>query len=172
MLLLIALFAPWLAPHNTIDVSTLQLDQAFRPPAWTEGGGWTFPFGTDTQGRDVLSSMMFGVRISLLVGIASIALAAFIGVGIGLISGWLEGRLDAFLMRIAEVQLSFPAILVVLLIDGLIRSALPRHLHNEMAIYVVILAIGSFPTGSSSRGRCAARRCPRRIRSMSRQPGS
>lgn len=139
---LIALFAPWLAPHNTFDVSTLDLDQAFRPPAWIEGGDWSYPFGSDNQGRDVLSTIMFGVRISLIVGFASIALAALIGVSVGLISGYIGGWLDSVLMRIADVQLSFPTILFVLLIDGLVRAILPQALHDEVALYVLVLAIG------------------------------
>jgi peptide/nickel transport system permease protein len=139
---LIALFAPWLAPHNTFDVSTLDLDQAFRPPAWIEGGDWSYPFGSDNQGRDLLSTIMFGVRISLIVGFASIALAALIGVSVGLISGYIGGWLDSVLMRIADVQLSFPTILFVLLIDGLVRAILPQALHDEVALYVLVLAIG------------------------------
>lgn len=139
---LIALFAPWLAPHDTFDVSTLDLDQAFRPPAWIEGGDWSYPLGSDNQGRDVLSTIMFGVRISLVVGFASIALAALIGVSVGLISGYIGGWLDSVLMRIADVQLSFPTILFVLLIDGLVRAVLPHALHDELALYVLVLAIG------------------------------
>jgi peptide/nickel transport system permease protein len=139
---LIALFAPWLAPHATFDVFTLDLEHAFRPPAWSEGGDWSYPLGTDNQGRDVLSTIMFGARISLLVGFASIMLAALIGISIGLISGYAGGWLDAVLMRIADVQLSFPTILFVLLIDGLIRAVLPRALHEEIALYVLVLAIG------------------------------
>ena len=139
---LIAVLAPWLAPHNTFDVSTLDLTHAFRPPAWIEGGDWSYPLGTDNQGRDVLSSIMFGARISLVVGFASIMLAALIGIAVGLISGYAGGWLDTVLMRIADVQLSFPTILFVLLIDGLIRAVLPRALHDEIAIYVLVVAIG------------------------------
>jgi peptide/nickel transport system permease protein len=139
---LIALFAPWLAPHDTFDVSTLELNHAFRPPFWIEGGDWSYPLGSDNQGRDMLSAIMFGVRISLVVGFASITLAALIGVSIGLISGYIGGWLDTVLMRIADVQLSFPTILFVLLIDGLVRAILPQALHEEIALYVLVLAIG------------------------------
>ena len=139
---LIALLAPWLAPHDTFDVASFDLEHAFRPPAWMEGGDWSYPLGSDGQGRDVLSTIMFGARISLLVGFASIMLAALIGVALGLISGYLGGWLDTVLMRIADIQLSFPTILFVLLIDGLIRAALPRALHDEIAIFVLVLAIG------------------------------
>ena len=139
---LIALLAPWLAPHDTFDVSTLELGHAFQPPAWIEGGDGSYLLGSDNQGRDVLSTIMFGVRISHVVGFASIALAALIGVSVGLISGYIGGWLDTVLMRIADVQLSFPTILFVLLIDGLIRAVLPRVLHDEIALYVLVLAIG------------------------------
>jgi peptide/nickel transport system permease protein len=138
----LAFLAPWLAPHNTYDVTTIDLMDAFRPPVWIAGGEWSYPLGTDDQGRDVLSTIMFGSRVSLTVGFASILLAVVVGMTLGLISGYVGGHVDALIMRIADVQLSFPAILVALLIDGLIRSVVPRHMHEEMAIYVLILAIG------------------------------
>ena len=141
-MLLLALFAPWLAPHDTFDVSTLALDQALRPPAWIEGGDWSYPLGSDNQGRDILSTILFGIRISLVVGFASIALAALIGVSVGLVSGYIGGWLDSVLMRLADVQLSFPALLFALLIDGLVRAVLPRSQHDQIALYVLVLAIG------------------------------
>jgi peptide/nickel transport system permease protein len=137
-----ALFAPWLAPHDTFDVSTLHLENAFRPPVWLIGGDWSYPLGTDDQGRDVLSTIMFGTRTSLVVSVFSILLAGVIGVCVGLISGYAGGRLDAVLMRIADVQLSFPAFLVILLIDGLIRAVLSAYMRDQLAIAVLIAAIG------------------------------
>lgn len=137
-----ALFSPWLAPHDTFDVSTLRLEDAFRPPVWLTGGGWSYPLGTDNQGRDVLSTIMFGTRTSLVIAVFALLLAAVIGVPLGLIGGYGGGRLDAVLMRIADVQLSFPAILVVLLIDALIRATLRISERDQLAIYVLILAIG------------------------------
>jgi peptide/nickel transport system permease protein len=138
-----AVLAPWLAPHNTADVATIDLLDAFKPPAWLAAGGHRYPLGTDDQGRDVLSTIMFGMRVSLLVGFCSVLLAVSLGVTLGLISGYAGGAIDALIMRIADVQLSFPAILVALLIDGLARSFLPRSLHEELAVYVLILAIGA-----------------------------
>jgi peptide/nickel transport system permease protein len=138
-----AFLAPWLAPHKTFDAATLNLLDAFKPPAWTASGDRSFLLGTDDQGRDVLSTIMYGMRVSLLVGFCSVALALAIGVTLGLISGYVGGALDALIMRIADVQLSFPAILVALLIDGLARSFLPRSMHEELAIYVLVLAIGA-----------------------------
>ncbi|MCC6195590.1 MAG: ABC transporter permease [Burkholderiales bacterium] len=137
-----ALFAPWVAPHNPFDLKTLSLADARLPPGWVEGGKAAFPFGTDDQGRDVFSAIMFGARISLLVGLASVAFAMVVGVGLGLVAGYVGGRIDAFIMRVADVQLSFPAILIALLIDGVARIALPRGAHDQVAVYVLVLAIG------------------------------
>jgi peptide/nickel transport system permease protein len=136
-----AMLAPWIAPHQVFDVKTINLMDALTPPAWHPDGRLTFLLGTDDQGRDVLSTILFGSRISLLVGFASIFLAMIIGVGLGLVSGYIGGRVDAAIMRIADVQLSFPAILIALLIDGLARGFLPRRMHDEMASYVLIVAI-------------------------------
>jgi len=137
-----ALLAPWIAPHNPFDLRTLDLKDALLPPAWQDGGQAGYAVGTDDQGRDVLSAIMFGARISLLVGLASVALAVVTGVALGLVAGYVGGRVDAFIMRVADVQLSFPAILIALLIDGVARAALPRDVHADAALLVLVLAIG------------------------------
>jgi peptide/nickel transport system permease protein len=137
-----ALFAPWIAPHNPFDSATLNLSDGFTPPAWSEKGTTKYLLGTDDQGRDVLSTILYGARISLGVGLAAVLFSALLGVSLGLVSGYLGGRLDAFIMRVADIQLSFPAILVALLIDGVARIALPRELHDALAVYVLVLAIG------------------------------
>jgi len=137
-----AAFAPWLAPHNPFDLATLNLMDAFKPPAWEAEGDPAFLLGTDNQGRDVLSAIMFGARISVVVGIAAVLFATVLGVLLGLLAGYLGGTVDAVLMRIADIQLTFPSILVALLIDGVARAVLPRDLHSEVAIYVLIFAIG------------------------------
>jgi peptide/nickel transport system permease protein len=138
-----ALFAPWLAPTNPFDLKTLNLLDALAPPAWLPGAKPGYLFGTDDQGRDVLSAIMFGARISLLVGIASVALALVVGVALGLVAGYAGGKIDALIMRIADVQLSFPAILIALLIDGVARALLPRDAHAGVALFVLIFAIGA-----------------------------
>jgi peptide/nickel transport system permease protein len=137
-----AFFAPWLAPHSPFDSATVVLTDGFTPPAWIGTGSSRYLLGTDDQGRDLLSTIMYGARISLGVGVASVLLSMVMGVALGLTSGYFGGRLDAFIMRMADIQLSFPPILVALLIDGVARVALPREAHDQLAVYVLILAIG------------------------------
>jgi len=137
-----ALFAPWLAPLNPFDLASLDLNDSLLPPAWAAQGQGKYVLGTDDQGRDVLSTILYGSRISLLVGFSSVLLAMFLGVGLGLLSGFLGGRLDAIIMRIADVQLSFPAILIALLIDGVARVVFADQGHgDQMAILVLIGSI-------------------------------
>ncbi len=116
-------------------------EDARLPPAWMDEGKAKFLLGTDDQGRDVLSAILFGMRVSLLIGIASVLLSIVIGVGLGLLSGYIGGKVDAFIMRVCDVMLSFPAILVALLIDGVFRALLPRDAHGDVAFAVLILAI-------------------------------
>ena len=142
-IVLAALFAPWITPQNPFDPAELDLLDAFTPPVWAEGGDWRFVLGTDDQGRDLYSAMLHGARISLLVGFASVLLAAFIGVTLGLVAGYAGGAVDATIMRIADIQISFPAILIALLIDGVARGILPRDRHDELALYVLVFAIGA-----------------------------
>ncbi len=141
ILLIASVFASWLAPHNTLDLATLDLIDARQPPAWIEGGDRRYLLGTDEQGRDILSAVMFGTRISLLIGFVSVVLSMLIGVALGLVSGYAGGRIDAFVMRVADVQLSFPAILIALLVNGLLRVALPKGSSDLLAFVVLIAAI-------------------------------
>ncbi|MES2712216.1 MAG: ABC transporter permease [Pseudomonadota bacterium] len=134
--------APLIAPHNPFDLATLNLIDAFKPPAWIEEGEGGYLLGTDDQGRDVLSAILYGARISLLVGFAATIFAALVGVSVGLLAGFLGGTVDAVLMRIADIQLTFPSILVALLVDGIVRAAVPREVHDQIALFVVIVAIG------------------------------
>ena len=141
VMVLSAAFAAWVAPHNPFDLATLNLLDASLPPAWEEGGQPRFILGTDDQGRDVFSAILYGMRLSLAIGVASVVLSIVLGVGLGLLSGYVGGRVDAFIMRVCDVMLSFPAILVALLIDGVARAALPREAHSEVAYAVLVLAI-------------------------------
>ncbi len=135
-----AVFAPWLAPHNPFDLSTLNLSDARLPPAWSAEGSWRFVFGTDDQGRDILSAVMYGARISLAVGLASVAISVAVGVATGLLAGFIGGWFDEFLMRVCDVMLSFPAILVALLIAGVGRALFPDA-HESLALGVLIVSI-------------------------------
>ncbi len=135
-----AVFAPWVAPHNPFDLATLDLMNARLPPAWEAEGNPSFLLGTDDQGRDILSALMYGARISLAVGLASVVLSVFIGVTFGLLAGFLGGWVDGFLMRLCDVMLSFPAILVALLIAGVGRALFPNA-HETLAFGVLILSI-------------------------------
>ena len=142
-IVVVAFLSPVLAPHTPFDPATLSLSDGLKPPVLlSPDGEWTFPLGTDDQGRDVLSSIMYGTRLSLVVGFASVIVAMLIGISLGLVSGYFGGAIDAVIMRIAEVQLTFPAILVALLIDGIVRGLISVQRHDEIAIYVIVGAIG------------------------------
>jgi peptide/nickel transport system permease protein len=142
VLMLAALFAPWLAPHDPMDVASLSLLDSFKPPLGLPDADWSNPLGTDNQGRDVLSAIMYGMRISLLVGLLSVLFAIVVGIALGLLAGYAGGFLDALLMRVADVQLTFPSILTALLVDGVITAALPRTMRDALQIYVIVFAIG------------------------------
>ncbi len=142
ILVVAALFAPWLAPHNPMDVASLSLLDSFKPPVGLPDADWSNPLGTDNQGRDVLSAIMYGMRISLLVGFLSVLIAIVVGIAFGLTAGYAGGVIDTILMRVADVQLTFPSILTALLVDGVISAALPRTMRDSLQIYIIIFAIG------------------------------
>ena len=137
-----ALLAPLIAPQDPFDPVNLQLMNSFLPPAWSEGGDPGFLFGTDDQGRDMFSAILYGSRISLTVGLAAVAFAALLGVTIGLIAGYVGGWVETVLMRVADVQLTIPALLIALMVDGFARAALPPDIHDSIALYMLIFAIG------------------------------
>ncbi|MBL1422327.1 MAG: ABC transporter permease [Alphaproteobacteria bacterium] len=140
--LFLAAAAQWVAPFDIFDLATLELMDADLPPPWAdEYGEDKFFLGTDDQGRDIWSGILYGAQISVFVGLASVIISAVVGVSLGLLAGYAGGRIDSFIMRVADIQLSFPAILIALLIDGVMRGLLPRELHDELAIYVLIFAI-------------------------------
>lgn len=138
--LVCAVFAPWIAPHNPLDLTTLELSDSRLPPAWMEGGSSKYLLGTDDQGRDILSAVMYGARISLVVGVASVVLSVLIGVTLGLVAGFKGGWVDSVLMRVCDVMLSFPAILIALLVAGVARAKLPDA-GTSVAFGVLIIAI-------------------------------
>ena len=145
VLLLIAVGAflcRWVAPYNPFDLASLSLLDSFKPPAFMPDGSAAHLLGTDDQGRDMLSAILYGTRLSLIVGGAAVLFAVVLGVAAGLAAGYLGGIADALLMRIADVQLSFPAILIALLVDGVVAAALPPSAHEALQMQVLILSIG------------------------------
>ena len=142
LLLGAALFAPLIAPQDPFDLAQLSLMDSFKPPAPAQEGEWAYPLGTDDQGRDVLSGIMYGTRVSLIVGVLSVLFAVAVGVTVGLVAGYLGGTTDAVLMRVADIQLTFPAILIALLVDGVVGAALPQDVQEGAQIYVLIFSIG------------------------------
>ena len=149
-----AVFAPWVSPHNPFDLASLDLSDARLPPAWETDGRAKYLLGTDDQGRDILSALMYGARISLFVGFAAVLLSVVVGVSLGLLSGFVGGKIDAFIMRVCDVMLSFPSILVALLIDGVGRALFPNA-HEALAFSVLIIAIsltGWVPYARTVRG--------------------
>jgi peptide/nickel transport system permease protein len=141
-----AVLAPWIAPQNPYDLASLELNDAFLPPAWSGEGRIAYLLGTDNQGRDILSTILYGSRVSLVVGIASVLFAMVLGVGSGLIAGYFGGRLDGLVMRVADVQLSFPAFLIALLITGIssgvIRATLAEEMQDVAALAILVISIG------------------------------
>ncbi|MGG4605999.1 ABC transporter permease [Paenalcaligenes sp. Me131] len=141
LLLVGSLGANWIAPHDPFDLASINLLDYLLPPAWEADGQSTYLLGTDSQGRDLFSALLYGTRISLLIGFASVALAMVVGIILGLIAGYAGGRVDALIMRIADIQLSFPAILIALLIDGVARAAVPADMLESIAFPVLVGAI-------------------------------
>ena len=135
-----SVFAGWVAPHNPFDLATLELGDSRLPPAWTANGSSKYLLGTDSQGRDILSALMYGARISLVVGFASVILSMVIGVTLGLVAGFVGGWVDTVLMRLCDVMLSFPAILIALLIAGVSRALFPNA-QGSLAFGVLIISI-------------------------------
>ncbi len=141
-ILICSTFAELVAPYNPFDPINISLLDAFTPPVWIDGGSTNFVLGTDQQGRDMLSTMIYGSRISLIVGFASILFAMLLGTFLGVTSGFFGGRYEIIVMRFTDVQLTIPSILMALLVDGIARGFISKSLHNDMAIYVLIFAIG------------------------------
>ena len=137
-----AALATMIAPTDPYDLTSYDLLDSLIPPSWIEGGDTRFVIGTDDQGRDLFSAILYGTRLSLIVGLLSVAFACVLGVTTGVMAGYLGGRFDAVVMRIADVQLSLPAILTALLIDGVARGVLPQQRHDDLMIVVLTVAIG------------------------------
>jgi peptide/nickel transport system permease protein len=142
LMLAAALLAPVIAPHDPYDLKSVNLLDADMPPAWEASGARQFLLGTDDQGRDILSTILYGTRSSLLIGSASVLLAMGLGLSLGLWAGYAGGRIDTAIMRIADVQLTFPAILTALLIDGVALSIAKDHSVAGGKFWILVVAIG------------------------------
>jgi len=143
LLVLSAILAPLIAPHNPFDPGSLNLMNGFSAPMTPNAfTGETFWLGTDDQGRDVFSTILYGMRISLFVGAAAVAFAMVLGITLGLLAGYVGGWTETIIMRVADVQLTFPAILVAMLIFGVAKGITPVEYRDQMAIWVLIIAIG------------------------------
>ncbi len=141
-IMLAALMAPWLASMDPFDPAQVFLADANIPPVWQDGGDPRFVLGTDDQGRDLYSAILYGMRVSLVIGLSGVALAATIGITLGLVAGYAGGRIDAVIMRVADVQLTFPAILIALLVNGVVQALSKGSSRETWAFGVLILSIG------------------------------
>jgi peptide/nickel transport system permease protein len=143
LIIVSAVLAPWIAPHDPFNPASLNLMDGFTPPMEpNQFTGNVYWLGTDNQGRDIFSAILYGARISLFVGFSAVIFAMVLGIALGLLAGWRGGWVDSLLMRIADVQLSFPSILIALLIFGVARGVIPPAYREIMAIWVLIVAIG------------------------------
>lgn len=142
VLTLMALFSPWIAPFDPYDLTQIDLMDSEMPPSWQEGADQRFFLGTDDQGRDLWSTILYGMRVSLLIGICAVLLQAAIGIVIGLVSGYVGGRVDNILMRIADVQLSFSTLMVAIIVLAIVKNAFGGETYSSWAMLILILVIG------------------------------
>lgn len=141
ILVITALLAPLIAPQNPYDLRQIFIDKAELPPIWASGGERPFLLGTDPQGRDVLSAILYGTRISLLIGLASVLVSMVIGISVGLTAGYFGGRIDNILMRIGDTVLSIPTLLMAILVSAVFRELLPPAYRESFAAIVLVASI-------------------------------
>jgi peptide/nickel transport system permease protein len=139
---LLAIFAPLLSVQNPFDPAQLQLINSRISPLWTADGQSPYLLGTDEQGRDVLSAILYGLRLSLTVGMLGMLFSGVLGIVLGLIAGYIGGAVDSLIMRIADVQLTFPAILIALLVNGVAKSVFGNRLNESSMLLVLVFSIG------------------------------
>ncbi|KFC73878.1 ABC-type dipeptide/oligopeptide/nickel transport system, permease component [Bosea sp. LC85] len=141
LLIATAFLAPLIAPQNPHDLAQVFIDKAEIPPIWQASGEWPFLLGTDPQGRDVLSAILYGTRVSLLIGIAAVIVSMGLGVTVGLVSGFYGGRIDNLLMRLGDTVLSIPTLLMAILVSAIFRELLPPGLREPFAAAVLVVSI-------------------------------
>ncbi|MGU3539594.1 ABC transporter permease [Methylobacterium sp. A54F] len=138
----LAVAAPFVSPQNPYDPAQLELINSNLPPLWSAEGQVPFLLGTDDQGRDVLSAVLYGLRLSLVVGVLGVLVSGVLGVALGLVAGYAGGYLDALIMRVADVQLTFPAILIALVVDGVAKAAFGGALDTDATVLLIVVSIG------------------------------
>ncbi len=142
LIVLMAVFAPLIAPFDPYDPAQIDIMNSEYPPVWIDGSDPAFLFGTDDQGRDLWSTILYGTRLSLLIGLCAVALQAFLGITIGLLAGYIGGRLDSLLMRLADIQLSFSTLMVAIIFLAVTQAMFGSETFNQYAIYFLIVVIG------------------------------
>ncbi|MFM9268781.1 ABC transporter permease [Halomonas elongata] len=142
LLVAAAVLAPWLAPMNPYDLAQIDILASELPPFWVDGSDPTYLMGTDAQGRDLLSTILYGARVSLIIGFGAVAMQATLGVCFGLLAGYLGGRVDAFLMRLADIQLSFSTLMVAIVVGALFKAIFGGSTFSDYAVLLLVLIIG------------------------------
>ncbi len=142
VIVILSVSAPLIAPTDPYDLSTIDIMNSELPPSWMDGGDPGFVLGTDDQGRDILSTMLYGSRLSLTIGFFAVALQLVIGVVVGLCSGYFGGRIDSFLMRFADVQLSFSTMMVAIIVSAIFKASFGNQLYSEYAVVMLVVIIG------------------------------
>ncbi|MEQ6888106.1 MULTISPECIES: ABC transporter permease [Halomonas] len=142
MLVGVAVLAPWLAPMDPYDLAQIDILASELPPFWIDGSDPAYVMGTDAQGRDLLSTILYGARVSLIIGFGAVALQALLGVSFGLLAGYLGGRVDAFLMRLADIQLSFSTLMVAIVVGALVKAVFGGATYSDYAVPLLVLIIG------------------------------
>ena len=137
-----ALLSPWIAPTNPYDLTSIDIMNSELPPSWMDGGDTAFWLGTDDQGRDIFSTILYGSRLSLMIGFCAVALQLFLGIIIGLSAGYFGGRIDSFLMRFADVQLSFSTMMVAIIVSAIFKASFGGEFYGEYAVLMLIVIIG------------------------------
>lgn len=137
-----AILSPWIAPTNPYDLTSIYIMNSELPPSWMEGGEADFWLGTDDQGRDIFSTILYGSRLSLMIGFCAVTLQLFLGIIIGLSAGYFGGRIDSFLMRFADVQLSFSTMMVAIIVSAIFKASFGSEFYGEYAVLMLIVIIG------------------------------
>jgi len=142
LIVIVAFLSPWLAPYNPYDPAQIDIMNSEYPPIWIDGGVAEFPLGTDDQGRDLLSTILYGTRLSIIIGLCAVLLQAFLGISIGLIAGYIGGRTDSLLMRFADIQLSFSTLMVAIIFLAVTQALFGTETFNQYAVFFLIAVIG------------------------------